>query len=316
MIKDTVIITGGAGFIGSYLCDSFYNDGFKIICIDNLVTGRLENLSNLLRKPNFKFLQHDISQGIKIDAKKIVAILHFASPASPQDYLRHPIETLKAGSFGTYSALELARSSGARFLLASTSEVYGNPLKHPQDETYWGNVNPIGPRSVYDEAKRFAEALTMAYYRKYKINTKIARIFNTYGPRMRLNDGRALPQFFFQALNNRDITVYGKGKQTRSFCYIDDMVKGIIKLLWSDEHQPINLGNPEEIQIIQLASEIKKLCASKSKIRFCSLPDDDPFVRRPDINRAATTLGWRPKVSRKNGLNKTLSYFRDIKGCT
>ena len=312
-MKGTIVVTGGAGFIGSYLCEHLYDDGFKIICIDNLITGRLKNLSNVSGKSDFRFLQQDISEGITTKIKKLVAILHFASPASPKDYLRYPIETLKAGSFGTYSALELARSSGARFLLASTSEVYGDPLKHPQDETYWGNVNPIGQRSVYDEAKRFAEALTMAYHRKYKLDTKIARIFNTYGPRMRLNDGRALPNFFAQALNNQDITVYGNGKQTRSFCYIDDMVRGLVKLLWSKEHQPINLGNPEEISVFQLASEIKKMCSSKSKIKFCSLPDDDPLLRRPDISRAVKVLDWQPKVSRLDGLSKTLHYFRNLK---
>ncbi|MFH0888471.1 MAG: UDP-glucuronic acid decarboxylase family protein [Planctomycetota bacterium] len=310
MMKDTIVVTGGAGFVGSYLCERLYDDGFKIICIDNLITGRLKNLSNISGKADFRFLQQDISEKVTIKIKKLVAILHFASPASPKDYLQYPIETLKTGSFGTYLALELARSSGARFLLASTSEVYGDPLKHPQDETYWGNVNPIGQRSVYDEAKRFAEALTMAYHRKYKIDTKIARIFNTYGPRMRLNDGRALPNFFAQAIKNKDITIYGNGKQTRSFCYIDDMIDGLVKLLWSNEYFPTNLGNPEEISMQKIVQEIIEITESKSKIVYKYLPEDDPQRRKPNINKAKKILKWRPLVSRDVGLIKTLKYFR------
>ena len=240
-MKDAIVITGGAGFIGSHLCEHFYNEGFEVVCVDNLLTGRQENLANLAGKPGFSFIELDISKGIDLKITNLKAVLNFASPASPKDYIKYPIETLRVGSFGTYAALELARAHQARFLMASTSEVYGDPLKHPQDESYWGNVNPIGQRSVYDEAKRFAEAITMAYHRKYGLDIKIARIFNTYGPRMRLNDGRALPNFFYQALNNQDITVYGNGRQTRSFCYIDDLVDGLAKLLWSGEHQPVNL---------------------------------------------------------------------------
>jgi dTDP-glucose 4,6-dehydratase len=309
-----IVITGGAGFIGSHLCEAFYNDGFEVLCVDNLITGRLENIAGLLGKPCFRFLKQDVSEGIKIDKKNISAVLHLSSPASPRDYLRYPIETLRVGAFGTYQALELARSKRAKFLLASTSEVYGDPERHPQDEGYWGNVNPIGVRSVYDEAKRFAEALTMAYHRKYHLDVKIARIFNTYGPRMRVNDGRALPNFFYQALKGKQITVYGNGSQTRSFCYVDDMVSGLVKLLWSKENQPINLGNPDEITILQLAYEIKQICKSKSKIKFMTLPEDDPVVRKPDISRAIKMLGWQPVVSRKEGLRKTLEYFRNPAG--
>ena len=306
------MITGGAGFIGSHLCEYFYKEGCEVVCVDNLLTGRPENLANLTGKPGFRFIEQDISKGIDVKIPNLKAVLNFASPASPKDYIKYPIETLRVGSFGTYSALELARANKARFLMASTSEVYGDPLKHPQDESYWGNVNPIGQRSVYDEAKRFAEAITMAYHREYKLDTGIARIFNTYGPRMRLNDGRALPNFFYQALNNQEITVYGNGRQTRSFCYIDDLVNGLVKLLWSKEHQPVNLGNPEEIPIMQLASEIKEVCRSKSEIMFKPLPEDDPVLRRPDITRAIKTLGWRPKVSRKEGLIRTLEYFKAL----
>lgn len=306
------MIAGGAGFIGSHLCEYFYKEGFEVVCVDNLLTGRQENLAHLEGKPGFRFIEQDISTGIDVKIDHLKAVLNFASPASPKDYVKYPIETLRVGSFGTYAALELARAHQARFLMASTSEVYGDPLKHPQDESYWGNVNPIGQRSVYDEAKRFAEAMTMAYHREYKLNIGIARIFNTYGPRMRLNDGRALPNFFYQALNNQEITVYGKGRQTRSFCYIDDLVDGLAKLLWSDEHQPVNLGNPEEIPIMQLATEVKEVCGSKSKIRFEPLPEDDPILRKPDITRALKILGWQPKVSRKTGLKRTLEYFKKL----
>lgn len=311
-MKDAILITGGAGFIGSHLCEYFYNEGFEVICVDNLLTGRQENLANLAGRPGFRFIEQDISKGIDLKITNLKAVLNFASPASPKDYIKYPIETLRVGSFGTYSALELARAHKVRFLTASTSEVYGDPLKHPQDESYWGNVNPIGQRSVYDEAKRFAEAITMAYHREYQLDTRIARIFNTYGPRMRLNDGRALPNFFYQALNNQNITIYGNGRQTRSFCYIDDLVNGLAKLLWSDEHQPVNLGNPEEIPIMQLASEVKEVCGSKSEIIFATLPEDDPVLRKPDISRAQKKLGWQPKVSRKEGLKKTLEYFKKL----
>ncbi|MDI6733080.1 MAG: SDR family oxidoreductase [Planctomycetota bacterium] len=321
MKKKVIVVTGAAGFIGSHLCESLYNDGFEIVGIDNLITGRLENLASLLGSPGFKFIQIDVSEPVRSVERgawsvereaEVVAVVHLASPASPKDYLAHPIETLRTGSFGTYYALELARSSSARFLLASTSEVYGDPLKHPQDESYWGNVNPIGPRSVYDESKRFAEALTMAYHRKYRVDTKIARIFNTYGPRMRLEDGRALPNFFSQSLKNEPISIYGDGKQTRSFCYIDDMVQGLLKLLWSGENEPINLGNPEEVSILQLASEIKELSLSSSEFKFLPPAEDDPSKRRPDISRAEKVLGWKPTVTRTVGLARTMEYFKSI----
>jgi dTDP-glucose 4,6-dehydratase len=311
-MKDAVLIAGGAGFIGSHLCEHFHREGFEVICVDNLLTGRKENLERLMGQPGFRFVEQDVSQGLDVKAGNLKAVLDFASPASPKDYLEYPIETLRVGSFGTYALLETARAANARFLMASTSEIYGDPLKHPQSESYWGNVNPIGPRSVYDEAKRFSEALTMAYHRKYALDTKIARIFNTYGPRMRLNDGRALPNFFYQALNNLEMTVYGNGRQTRSFCYIDDLAGGLVKLLWSDEHLPVNLGNPEEIPILELATEIKQICGSQSEIKYRPLPEDDPILRRPDISRAIKALGWEPRVGRPEGLRKTLEYFNEL----
>lgn len=307
----TIIITGGAGFIGSHLCDYFVNQGASVVCLDNLITGTLDNIKHLLKNKRFRFSKHDVTKYINIPGK-VDAVLHFASPASPKDYAELPIQTLKVGAMGTHNALGLAKEKKAKFLLASTSEVYGDPLRHPQDESYWGNVNPIGPRGVYDESKRFAEAITMAYHRVHNVNTHIIRIFNTYGPRMRINDGRALPNFFVQALVNKNITVYGKGIQTRSFCYVADLVNGIVKLLNSDEHLPVNVGNPSEITVLELAQEIIEITRSKSKIVFKSLPEDDPQRRRPDITRAKKILHWEPKISRKEGLKATLDYFSRV----
>lgn len=308
-MKKTVLITGGAGFIGSHLCSRLIAKGYKVICMDNLLTGRLSNVHRLLKDKNFRFIKHNICDYIKINFN-IDYILHFASPASPADYLNYPIQTLKVGSLGTHNALGLAKAKRAVFLLASTSEVYGDPLVHPQSESYWGNVNPIGPRGVYDEAKRFAEALTLAYHRVHKIDTKIVRIFNTYGPQMRKNDGRAIPNFISQALSNRDITVYGKGSQTRSFCYINDLIDGIFRLMLSNVNEPVNVGNPTEYTVLRLAKEIIKLTGSKSKIVFKPLPQDDPKVRCPDITKAKKMLGWSPSVSLIDGLKKTIEYFR------
>lgn len=303
-----IIITGGAGFIGSHLCTYFVNGGYNVTCIDNLSTGRYRNIKLLEKHKNFHFINCDIIKKIK---QKIKAdyILHFASPASPIDYLEKPIETLRVGSIGTQNMLELAKANNARFLLASTSEIYGDPLIHPQKETYWGNVNPIGPRGVYDEAKRFAEAITIAYRNKYKINTAIVRIFNTYGENMRINDGRAIPNFIVQALSNKDLTIYGNGKQTRSVCYVSDTVDGIVKVLLSDIKEPINIGNPSEVTVLELANEIISLLESKSKIKFYDLPKDDPKVRCPDIELARTKIGWEPKIKRDVGLLKTALYF-------
>ena len=305
----TAVITGGSGFLGSHLCDKLISENISVICIDNLLTGSLENIQHLFGNPKFHFINHDVTNFIFVPGK-VDYILHFASPASPLDYHQLPIQTLKVGSLGTHKALGLAKEKGARFLLASTSEVYGDPLVHPQKEDYWGNVNPIGPRGVYDEAKRFAEALTMAYQRFHNISTRIVRIFNTYGPRMRVNDGRAIPAFFNQALCNEPITVFGDGTQTRSFIYIDDQVEGIFKLLMSDEMEPVNIGNPEEITVKQMAEEIIKLTGSKSRIVYNPLPVDDPRVRQPDITRAKTVLGWTPKVNRFDGLSRTMEYFK------
>ncbi|MCS7015955.1 MAG: SDR family oxidoreductase [Gemmatales bacterium] len=304
-----IVITGGAGFIGSHLCERFLLEGHEVVCVDNFITGTYSNIETFLDSPRFTLLTHDISKPLYLDGP-VDAVLHFASPASPIDYLRYPIQTLKVGSLGTHNALGLARAKGARFLLASTSEVYGDPQVHPQSENYWGHVNPIGVRGVYDEAKRFAEALTMAYHRCHGLRTHIARIFNTYGPRMRLDDGRALPNFMGQALRQEPITVYGDGSQTRSFCYIDDLVEGIVRLLWTDYPEPVNLGNPEEITILDFAREILELTGGKSQIVFRPLPQDDPRVRRPDISRARELLGWEPKISRREGLRRTLEYFR------
>jgi dTDP-glucose 4,6-dehydratase len=304
-----VVITGGAGFIGSHLCDRFIAEGDEVICLDNLITGNLDNIAHLFGHPKFKFIKYDVTEFLYVPGD-VDFILHFASPASPMDYVKYPIQTLKVGALGTHKALGLAKAKGARFLLASTSEVYGDPLVHPQSEDYWGNVNPIGIRGVYDEAKRFAEAMTMAYHRYHGLDTRIARIFNTYGPRMRIDDGRVIPAFMTQALKGEDITVFGDGKQTRSICYIDDLVDGIFKLLMSNYVYPVNLGNPDEITILELAYEIKELAGSSSKIVFKPLPPDDPKVRRPDIKKAREILGWEPKVPRKEGLKRTLEYFK------
>ena len=303
-----VLITGGAGFLGSHLCDRYLAEGWEVICMDNLLTGNADNISHLFGNEHFSFIKHDVTNFIHVEGK-LDLILHFASPASPKDYLEKPIQTLKVGSLGTHKALGLAKAKNARFLLASTSEVYGDPLIHPQKENYWGNVNPIGFRGVYDEAKRFAEAITMAYHRYHGIETRIVRIFNTYGARMRLNDGRALPTFFRQALKGNPLTVYGDGSQTRSFTYVDDLVEGIYRLAQSDEKEPVNIGNPQEITIMQLAKEIIELTDSSSKISHEELPKDDPQVRQPNIEKAESLLKWTPKVNRKEGLIKTMDYF-------
>jgi len=306
----TVLITGGAGFIGSHLCEFLLGKGFKVICMDNLITGSKKNIGYLNTNKNFKFINHDVSKHIAID-EDLNYIMHFASPASPIDYQKIPIQTLKAGSLGTHNTLGLALAKKAKYLLASTSEVYGDPLVNPQPESYWGNVNPIGVRGCYDEAKRFAEALVMAYHRIHNVDIRIARIFNTYGPKMRKDDGRVVPNFINQALNNEPITVYGDGGQTRSFCYVSDLIEGIYKLMNSDIDEPVNIGNPEEHTIIGFAEIVKKLTKSKSKIVFEELPVDDPHVRRPDISKAKKELGWEPKVGLKEGLQKTIGWFRD-----
>lgn len=306
-----VVITGGAGFIGSHLCDYFISKGHSVVCIDNLITGNIKNIEHLFGNDKFLFIKHDVTNYIHVPGK-VDAVLHFASPASPEDYLKYPIQTLKVGALGTHKALGLAKEKKAIFMLASTSEVYGDPLVSPQSESYWGNVNPVGPRGVYDEAKRFAEAMTMAYHRYHKLSIRIVRIFNTYGPRMRLNDGRVVPNFIYQALKNKPITVYGDGTQTRSFCYISDLVEGIYKLLLKDIFEPINLGNPQEVKIIDFAYLIKELTNSKSKIVFKLLPKDDPRQRKPDITKAKKLLGWKPTVSLKEGLQITIEYFKKI----
>lgn len=305
----TAVVTGGAGFLGSHLCEKLLNEGLKVICVDNLLTGNIDNIAHLAGNDNFRFVKHDITNYIFLP-NKIDYILHFASPASPVDYLQLPIQTLKVGSLGTHKALGLAKEKKARFLLASTSEVYGDPEVHPQKEGYWGNVNPIGPRGVYDEAKRFAEAITMAYHRYHNIDTRIVRIFNTFGPRMRANDGRAIPNFIMQALENRPITVYGDGSQTRSFCYISDQVEGLFKLLMSSETDPVNIGNPEEIPVVEIANEIIALTNSKSRIIFETLPENDPKVRQPDITKAIQILKWKPIINRTEGLNNTIEFFK------
>lgn len=304
-----VLITGGAGFLGSHLCDKFISENYEVVCMDNFVTGSPENIAHLMGNPNFKFILHDVTNYVYVEGD-LDYILHFASPASPIDYLKLPIQTLKVGSLGTHKALGLAKAKNARILLASTSEVYGDPLIHPQSEDYWGNVNPVGFRGVYDEAKRFAEALTMAYHRYHGVETRIVRIFNTYGPRMRLQDGRAIPNFIYQALKNDDVTVYGDGAQTRSVCYVDDLVEGIYRLLLSDEVEPVNIGNPAELTMLELAKEIIELTDSESKIIFEDLPSDDPKVRQPNISRAREILNWEPKVERKEGLLRTIEDFR------
>jgi dTDP-glucose 4,6-dehydratase len=309
-MKKTAVITGGAGFLGSHLANRLLQENCKVICIDNLITGNLDNIGHLFGNEDFSFIKHDITNFIHVMGP-VDYILHFASPASPIDYLQLPIQTLKVGSLGTHKALGLAKEKNATFLLASTSEVYGDPLIHPQTESYWGNVNTVGPRGVYDEAKRFAESLTMAYNRYHNVKTRIARIFNTYGPRMRLNDGRALPAFISQALNNEPLTIFGDGSQTRSFCYVDDLVDGLVRLLFSDEVYPVNIGNPAEITIKQFAEEVIELTGTKSSITYMELPEDDPKVRQPDITRATEILGWSPKVDRKTGVLRTIDYFKN-----
>jgi len=306
------VITGGAGFIGSHLCERFLAAGDDVICVDNMLTGSKRNIVHLLDNPRFRLLERNVSEPIVIDGA-VDNVLHFASPASPADYLAHPIPTLKVGSLGTHNALGLAKAKEARFLLASTSEVYGDPEVHPQREEYWGHVNPIGPRGCYDEAKRFSEAITMAYHRYHAVKTRIVRIFNTYGPRMRLNDGRCLPNFMRQALRGEPLTIYGQGEQTRSFCYVSDLVEGIVRLLETDYSEPVNLGNPAEITVMQLAEEILALIKdTKSRMVFEALPQDDPKRRRPDITRAQNLLGWQPRVERADGLKRTLEYFRTV----
>jgi dTDP-glucose 4,6-dehydratase len=311
MSKDRVLITGAAGFLGSHLCDRFIKEGYHVIGMDNLITGDLRNIEHLFKLEHFEFYHHDVSKFIHVPGP-LKYILHFASPASPIDYLKIPIQTLKVGSLGTHNCLGLAKTKNARMLIASTSEIYGDPQVHPQTEEYWGNVNPIGPRGVYDEAKRFQEAMTMAYHNFHGLETRIVRIFNTYGPRMRLNDGRALPAFIGQALRGEDLTVFGDGSQTRSFCYVDDLVEGIYRLLLSDYHLPVNVGNPSEITLKQFAEEVITLTGTKQKIVYKPLPVDDPKQRQPDISRAREILGWEPKVGRQEGLKATYEYFKSL----
>lgn len=311
MAKQRVLITGGAGFLGSHLCDRFLKEGFQVIAMDNLITGDLRNIEHLFKSPDFEFYHHDVSTFVHVPGE-LHYILHFASPASPIDYLKIPIQTLKVSSLGTHNLLGLARAKKARILVASTSEVYGDPLVHPQVEEYYGNVNPIGPRGVYDEAKRFQEAITMAYHTYHNLETRIIRIFNTYGPRMRLNDGRVLPAFIGQALRGEDLTVFGDGSQTRSFCFVDDEVDGIFRLLMSDYHLPMNIGNPNEITIGDFAEEIVKLTGTKQKVIYKPLPQDDPKQRQPNITKAKEILGWEPKVSRSDGLKITYEYFKSL----
>lgn len=303
------LITGGAGFLGSHLCDRFIAEGHEVICMDNFITGNPDNVAHLIGHASFRLIEHDVTNYIYVDGP-LDYVLHFASPASPVDYLKYPIQTLKVGALGTHKALGLAKAKKARLLLASTSEVYGDPLVHPQPESYWGNVNPVGLRGVYDEAKRFAEAMTMAYHRYHGVETRIVRIFNTYGPRMRLDDGRALPTFMRQALEGQPLTVFGDGSQTRSFQYVDDLVEGIYRLLRSDIASPVNIGNPDEISILEFAHEIVSLTGSKSSVVFAPLPADDPKIRQPDISTAHQHLEWRPQVERSEGLRKTLAYFQ------
>lgn len=311
MSKKRILITGGAGFLGSHLCDRFINEGYQVIAMDNLITGDLKNIEHLFKHPDFEFHHNDVSKFVHVSGK-LDYILHFASPASPIDYLKIPIQTLKVGSLGTHNLLGLALAKKARILVASTSEVYGDPLVHPQTEEYYGNVNPVGPRGVYDEAKRFQEAMTMAYHTFHGLDTRIIRIFNTYGPRMRLNDGRVLPAFIGQALRGEDLTVFGDGSQTRSFCYVDDLVEGIYRLLHSNYHLPVNMGNPDEITILQFAEEIVKLTGTTQKIIRKELPENDPKQRQPDISKAKSLLKWEPKVSRSEGLKITYDYFKSL----
>lgn len=308
MLK-VAVVTGGAGFLGSHLCDKLISNGLKVVCIDNLLTGSIENIEHLFGNENFSFIKHDVTNFIHVPGK-VDYVFHFASPASPIDYLKLPIQTLKVGSLGTHKVLGLAKDKNAAFLLASTSEVYGDPKIHPQTEDYWGNVNPVGPRGVYDEAKRFAEAMTMAYHRFHGVKTRIVRIFNTYGPKMRLDDGRALPAFVGQALRGEDITVFGDGSQTRSFCYVDDLIEGIYRLMMSEIIDPVNIGNPSEITIKQFAEEVLEITKSSSRIIYKPLPIDDPMVRQPDISKAKKLLNWEPKIDRKEGLKITIEYFK------
>ena len=307
--KKTAVVTGGAGFLGSHLSDRLIADGMKVICLDNLITGNVRNISHLLKDKNFRFVKHDVSKKIRLTGS-VDYILHFASPASPIDYLMYPIPTLKVGALGTHNTLGLAKLKKARYLLASTSEVYGDPQEHPQKETYWGHVNPIGPRGVYDEAKRFAEAITLAYHRSHNIDTRIVRIFNTYGPRMRINDGRVVPTFIYQALHNKPLTVFGRGRQTRSFCYYSDLIEGIIRLLHSRIRGPVNIGNPDEFTILQFAKIVVRSAGSKSKIVYKPLPADDPKQRRPNITLARRQLKWTPRVKLEEGLKQTIDCFR------
>ena len=306
-----ILITGGAGFLGSHLCDRFIKEGYEVIAMDNLITGDLRNIEHLFKLKEFEFYHHDVTKFIHVPGQ-LDYILHFASPASPIDYLKIPIQTLKVGAMGTHNCLGLAKEKGARMLVASTSEVYGDPLVHPQTEEYWGNVNPVGPRGVYDEAKRYMESITMAYHTYHHVQTRIIRIFNTYGPRMRLNDGRALPAFIGQALRGEDMTVFGDGSQTRSFCYVDDLIEGIYRLLLSDYSLPVNIGNPNEISLKDFAEEVLQLTGNKVKITYKPLPVDDPKQRKPDITKAKNILGWEPKVDRKEGLKKTYDYFKSL----
>jgi dTDP-glucose 4,6-dehydratase len=310
-MQKRVLITGGAGFLGSHLCERFLSEGYQVIAMDNLITGDLKNIEHLFKHKDFEFYHHDVTKYIHISGK-LDYILHFASPASPIDYLKIPIQTLKVGAMGTHNCLGLAKAKGARILVASTSEVYGDPLVHPQTEEYWGNVNPVGPRGVYDEAKRYMESITMAYHTFHAVDTRIVRIFNTYGPRMRLNDGRALPAFIGQALRGEDLTVFGDGSQTRSFCYVDDLIEGIYRLLLSDYELPMNIGNPSEISLLDFAKEVLQLTGNAVKIVHRPLPADDPKQRKPDITKAMNILGWQPMVGRKEGLEKTYAYFKSL----
>ncbi|MGA8658113.1 MAG: UDP-glucuronic acid decarboxylase family protein [Chthoniobacterales bacterium] len=307
--KKTAVVTGGAGFLGSHLCDRLISEGFRVIAIDNFITGGSDNIEHLAGNPDFRFIRHDVSEFIFVPGP-VDFVFHFASPASPIDYLEHPIPTLKVGALGTHNTLGLAKDKGAAFCLASTSECYGDPQVHPQNEDYWGNVNPIGPRGVYDEAKRFAEAMTMAYHRYHRMDTKIVRIFNTYGPRMRLRDGRVVPAFISQALNREPLTVFGDGSQTRSFCYVSDLIDGIFRLAMSGHHGPVNLGNPQEMTIKQFAEKILEITGAKLEISYKPLPVDDPKVRQPDITRARKLLSWEPKIAFEDGIRKTIDYFR------
>lgn len=308
--KRIAVVTGGAGFLGSHLCDRLIEKDFRVYCVDNLITGNKSNISHFLKDKNFRFIRHDVSEHLDIKGK-IHYVLHFASPASPVDYLAYPIQTMKVGALGTHNMLGLARAKKAKFLLASTSEVYGDPKEHPQKESYWGHVNPVGPRGVYDEAKRFAEAITLAYHRQHKIDTKIVRIFNTYGPRMRIMDGRVVPNFIYQAIHGKPLTVYGNGRQTRSFCYYTDMVDGIIKLLLAELSGPVNIGNPKEFTVMELARLLIKLTGSRSRVVYKPLPEDDPKQRKPDITLARTKLKWFPRVQLKEGLKETYRWFKE-----